>query len=467
MGRDWFSPWNGIVRGAALGADTKKDKEEIASEPAGSPEETRDIAVDPSEKAPDDLTQLLARAAMLQSQYREFGAPPRAPKESSSTTRVTDTKKDQPGRSSKDAAPGPIRWRRQASPESQRVPRPSDDDIPRAKDVDEARDVPISKGEGVSGTARNLNAEGTHPRATHANESVRKGQRQSSAASASRWSVLGQILDGESATGGDQLVEALASSVAIPFQFISSLSGGAGVTMILATLARCLATEGEHVLVADPGASSLLPLYFGANNPGEGELQSFLMPDSNAGVAIVNSGQASENSSGRPRVSKETKRDLITTIRNGAEHSDRLLLDAGAIHANDVRCLRRGTHFGLVPLVPDVGSLFGMIRLEDALRSRELEDEGRPAWAVHYVLNKFDSSLALHRDIKASLQERLRERLVPVTIRRSDAVAEALADGMTVIDYCPDAGVAEDFLRLADWLRHMAPIGQADRDNPR
>ena len=30
--------------------------------------------------------------------------------------------------------------------------------------------------------------------------------------------------------------------------------------MILATLARCLATEGENVLLADPKASSLLPV---------------------------------------------------------------------------------------------------------------------------------------------------------------------------------------------------------------
>lgn len=234
--------------------------------------------------------------------------------------------------------------------------------------------------------------------------------------------------------------------------------------MILATLARCLAAEGEHILLADSEASSLLPLYFGANNPGEGELQSFLMPDSEAGVAIVNGGHESESASSRRRFPRESKRNLITTIRNGAAQSDRLLLDIGSIHAGEVQSLRRGTHFGLVPVVPDIGTLFGLIKLEDALRSREREDEGEPACALHYVLNKFDSSLALHRDIKASLEERVRERLVPVSIRRSDAVTEALADGMTVIDYCPDAGVAEDFMRLADWLRRMAPIGKTDGD---
>jgi cellulose biosynthesis protein BcsQ len=109
--------------------------------------------------------------------------------------------------------------------------------------------------------------------------------------------------------------------------------------------------------------------------------------------------------------------------------------------------------------------MFGLTRLEDALQSRE--GDGSPAAAIYYVLNKFDSSLALHRDIKASLEGRLGERLAPVTIRRSDAVAEALADGMTVIDYCPDAGVAEDFQRLADWIRRMAPVGHVHQDESR
>ena len=213
------------------------------------------------------------------------------------------------------------------------------------------------------------------------------------------------------------------------------------MSMILATLARCLATEGESVLLADPKASSLLPIYFGASSPGEGELQSFLMPNSDAGVAIVNSLPGSEGAFSR-RIPKESRSTLIATVVNASEHSDRLLLDAGAVYAADVQSLHRRAHFGLVPLVADVGSVYGLIRLEETLQSRELED--RPPSPIYYVLNKFDSSLALHRDIKAALEERVGERLVPVTIRRSDAVSEAMAEGMTVIDYCPNSGVAED-----------------------
>jgi cellulose synthase operon protein YhjQ len=450
--------------GASLGADTKRDSKEIASPSGHSSQETRDGVVDPPEKPQDDLTELLARAAMLQSQYREFEAAPRAPKDAPLAPNPPNAKKETPRDPGTPAVQGPVRWRRPAAPELQPIPRNTDRGASAAGTEINAGDRSASESDAQQGSPKNSHAEGKPSHFRHLNESVRRGQKQFNSGASSRWSVLGQIFSGEGDATGDHLVQALATSIKIPFQFVCSVSGGAGVSMILATLARCLATEGENVLLADPKASSLLPIYFGASNPGEGELQSFLMPNSDAGVSIVNSLQGSEGAFSR-RIPKESRSGLIATVRNAAEHSDRLLLDAGAVYAADVQSLRHRGHFGLVPLVPDVGSVYGLIRLEETLQSRELE--GSPASPIYYVLNKFDSSLALHRDIKSSLEERVRERLVPVTIRSSDAVSEALADGMTVIDYCPDSGVAEDFLRLADWLRHMAPIGQPDLDESR
>jgi cellulose synthase operon protein YhjQ len=447
-----------------LGADTERDNKEITSPSGHSSQETRDGVVDPSEKPQDDLTQLLARAAMLQSQYREFEAAPRAPKDAPPAPKLPIARKDPSKEPGTTAAQGPIRWRHPTATELPPIPRNSDRRTPSAGTDIKAGERSTSEGDAQTGSRKNSHAEAQSSHFRLLNESARRGQNRFNSGASSRWSVLGHIFSGEGDATGDHLVQALATSIKIPFQFVCSVSGGAGVSTILATLARCLATEGENVLLADPKASSLLPIYFGTSNPGEGELQSFLMPNSDASVAIVNSSQASEGSFSR-RIPKESRSSLIATVRNAAEHSDRLLLDAGAVYAADVQSLRHRAHFGLVPLVPDVGSVYGLIRLEETLQSRELE--GSPPSPIYYVLNKFDSSLALHRDIKASLEERVGERLVPVTIRRSDAVSEALADGMTVVDYCPDSGVAEDFLRLADWLRHMAPIGQPDQGESR
>jgi cellulose biosynthesis protein BcsQ len=41
-------------------------------------------------------------------------------------------------------------------------------------------------------------------------------------------------------------------------------------------------------------------------------------------------------------------------------------------------------------------------------------------------------------------------------MRRSPAVSEALAEGMTVMDYAPTSALAEDFASLAGWIKNIA-----------
>jgi len=55
--------------------------------------------------------------------------------------------------------------------------------------------------------------------------------------------------------------------------------------------------------------------------------------------------------------------------------------------------------------------------------------------------------------------------LLPFVLRRTPAVSEALAEGMTVMDYAPNSTVAEDFGSLAGWSRanrqpRAAPIAE-------
>ncbi len=74
----------------------------------------------------------------------------------------------------------------------------------------------------------------------------------------------------------------------------------------------------------------------------------------------------------------------------------------------------------------------------------------------HYVLNQFDSSLPLHLDVREVLREQLGDRLLPFALRRAPAVSEALAEGMTVMDYAPNSAVAEDFASLAGWVKSLS-----------
>jgi len=77
------------------------------------------------------------------------------------------------------------------------------------------------------------------------------------------------------------------------------------------------------------------------------------------------------------------------------------------------------------------------------------------------VLNQFDATLPLHLDVREVLRQKLGDRLLPIAIRRAPAVSEALAEGMTVIDYAPAAQVTEDYTQLATWVRNQTAPAMA------
>jgi len=399
------------------------------------------VPAKPGVDTADDLRALLSRAALSESQYREFSPPVRA-NQQIKVERVPEGRAPAAGES----APAGTGY----------VHAPPNPEAPSGMGIDE---IVETRTPSINHSNGHGNAVQTKPQST---ERARSNRKKSNSSLESRWSVLGRALSGETESSSGRLVHTLANSISLPFAFISSISGGTGATTILATLARCFAAGGERVLLAGSGPASLLPLYFGAANPGAGELQSFLLPDSHGRVDTINCGESERPTPASSRQFGESEKgNLVSAIRAAAARSDRLLLDAGALEAGDAEALRPAKQFALVPLVPDLGCVLGLLRLEEAFRPREAE--GRPPAAIFYILNKFDNSLALHRDIQASLERLLGDRLVPITLRRSDSVAEALADGTTVIDYSPETGIAQDFLRLADWLRQYAPASPRER----
>jgi cellulose synthase operon protein YhjQ len=110
----------------------------------------------------------------------------------------------------------------------------------------------------------------------------------------------------------------------------------------------------------------------------------------------------------------------------------------------------------LVPVLPDMSSVASLRQLQFLLA----DARGTPV-AVFYLLNQFDASLALHVDMRSLLQQELGDALLPFVVRRSSAVSEALAEGMTVIDYAPHSEAAEAYRHLAGWLHsYTAPAPQ-------
>ena len=111
----------------------------------------------------------------------------------------------------------------------------------------------------------------------------------------------------------------------------------------------------------------------------------------------------------------------------------------------------------LVPLVPDMNSILGTQAMESLFA--DLRDVEGKLVRPYYVLNQYDPALPLHLDVREVLRQSLGDRLLPIMIHRAPAVSEALAEGMTVIDYAPGSAVTEDYKGLAHWIQTLAAAG--------
>ncbi len=180
-----------------------------------------------------------------------------------------------------------------------------------------------------------------------------------------------------------------------PVVAVFSMAGGVGKTCLVATLGRALSALGEHVLLADTTAGGLLPFYFGsrASNPGVVRTFSPIGVERDAPVKILNL-----EAERYPRNGGEHDPLLAELISDGGGAS-RILVDlatAGRDVTGRLLVLRPTV---LVPLLPDMSSVASLGSLEAFL--------GRDEGAAHYLLNQFDGSSPLHRDVREMLQQPL------------------------------------------------------------
>ena len=241
------------------------------------------------------------------------------------------------------------------------------------------------------------------------------------------------------------------TSVRTPVLAVFSLAGGVGKTSMVATLGRALSSLGEKVLLADTTSHGLLPYYFGATELKSGVVRTFSPPtgSSDAPIHLVsfevetrNGGAAAEQA-------------LAEEMARSAGSAQRMLVDLNAGSGWLVRRLAAAEQTVLVPLAADMNSVISLQTIERYFEGA-IDQDGALVQPF-YVLNQFDASLPLHLDVREVLRRQLGDRLLPFVVRRSQAVSEALAEGMTVVDYQPEGSISEDYLNVANWLREISP----------
>jgi cellulose synthase operon protein YhjQ len=265
-----------------------------------------------------------------------------------------------------------------------------------------------------------------------------------SEAVAARWFALHSVFSPAEAGAADPIADLMSLEQRPPMIVVFSLAGGVGKTCLVATLGRALSALGEHLLLADTAACGLLPFYFGSREFRPGVVRTFSPPGSPSGAEVDAPVQLLNLQPERyPRIGGEHDPFLAELLRYGRGAS-RVLVDVATASREVTSRLMQLRPTVLVPVLPDLSSV-ACLGLLDILLAE-------PPGQVLYLLNQFDASLPLHLDVRAMLQQQLGDRLIPFVLHRSSVVSEAVADGMTVIDYAPDSGAAEDYRALAGWL---------------
>jgi cellulose synthase operon protein YhjQ len=265
---------------------------------------------------------------------------------------------------------------------------------------------------------------------------------------ASRWFALRELF--EQGPPEPTPEEKKAPSTEVPVLAVFSLAGGVGKTSLVATLGRALASTGEKVLLTDTTSHGLLPFYFGASELKPGVMRTFSPPVGSADAPIHLLSFELLGKGG----DLEAQEWLAEELARDSQGMQRVLVDLSPSVPWVLKRLARMNTIVLVPMKPDMSSVLSLNAVERFFAD-VTDASGKP---IHprYMLNGFDASQPLHLDVREVLRQQLGDRLLAFVIRRSPAVSEALAEGMTVMDYAPETAVAHDVLNLASWLRTQA-----------
>jgi cellulose synthase operon protein YhjQ len=276
---------------------------------------------------------------------------------------------------------------------------------------------------------------------------------------ASRWFALKGVF--EQTEDPVEITSLRQKETRTPVLAVYSLAGGVGKTSLVATVGRSLSAMGEKVLLTDTTSHGLLPFYFGANELQHDTVRTFSPPSGSTDAPIYLVSHEMEEK-GREESAQELFLEEIVTNSQGMH---RILLDLSSTSGWVIRQMARMNLTVLVPVAPDMNSVISMSHVEKFFSSL-IDNDGRPLQPF-YVLNQFDPSLPLHLDVREVLRRKLGDRLLPFVIRRAPAVSEALAEGMTVVDYAPDTAIAGDYISIATWLRTIAAPAAAGFRNVR
>ena len=217
---------------------------------------------------------------------------------------------------------------------------------------------------------------------------------------------------------------------------VQSPKGGVGTTFITAQLALGLAQRGQEVAAIDCSYQDSLKLHFGlrpaqsVSEVGDGQPDTLVV----SGVALMNGYALSRQRSARDDPASlqaslfPPERVTVVDVAAGDRELKERLMPFVTLHI----CVLTPTPAALAVL-PRIGGATPTVTLPNTV----------------FVLNQLDDRLRLSRHTHKFFREMFRDRLIG-TVRRDEAVNEALGMFEPLVRYSPASAVHADLATLTD-----------------
>lgn len=246
---------------------------------------------------------------------------------------------------------------------------------------------------------------------------------------------------------------------------IINQKGGVGKTTSVANIGAAMAEAGLHVLLVDLDPQAHLSISFDRMpEPGDPSIYTLLttghsfadvmQPTSMDGlwIAPTNLDLSGAETELANEIGRETLlRDALTVLSRGENVPDVVLLDCppslGTLSLNALV----GSDFVIVPLQAEFFALQGMAQLMDVLE--RVKRRLNPSIELLGVLvGLFSKQRNLSREVVEELRHHFGDLLFPLQVRVNVRLAEAPSHGMTIFQYAPDSGAAEEFRAIANMV---------------
>jgi len=214
---------------------------------------------------------------------------------------------------------------------------------------------------------------------------------------------------------------------------VFSPSGGSGKSTITAGIGSMLCQQGKHVLLIDTSPWQSLAFHFGATEARSGR-RTFFAPG--ARETAIHLLCCDEDAASYP----DSDEFMV------AHSVDYVLYDLGGLSGDRLIAHIRDCDSLLVPVLPDSSAIRSVAIVQKMLRSL-----GSAAPRVQFLLNNMDDSAAA-KEVRDDLAQSLGEQLFPSAILHQPEVRMALADGVVLPFYAPQAQATTVFGEITQWL---------------